>query len=86
MQRPCLIRAAAHARRLYTEARQPLLAERCLAAARSHDPASAAAWEAMAALAALSPAGARASPRCETPAPHSAQDSCSSDLAFPCWV
>ena len=43
--------------RLYVEAGQPLLAERCLAAARSHDPGSAATWEAMGSLAALSPQG-----------------------------
>jgi hypothetical protein len=43
--------------RLYVEAGQPLLAERCLAAARSHDPGSPATWEAMGSLAALSPQG-----------------------------
>ena len=45
--------------RLYVEAGQPLLAERCLAAARSHDPGSPATWEAMGSLAALSPQGER---------------------------
>ncbi|BDA47118.1 probable tetratricopeptide repeat protein 37 [Coccomyxa sp. Obi] len=45
--------------RLYAEAGQPLLAERCLAAARSHDPSSPAIWEAMGTLAALSPQGAK---------------------------
>ncbi len=43
--------------RLYTEAGRRGLAERCLAAARSHDPAAAPVWEAMGALAALSPVG-----------------------------
>ncbi|GAB4822771.1 hypothetical protein N2152v2_009817 [Parachlorella kessleri] len=43
--------------RLYTAAGTPGLADRCLAQARSQDPTVAGVWEAMAALAELSPTG-----------------------------
>jgi superkiller protein 3 len=45
--------------RLYIDANEGALAERCLQQARSQDPAVASVWEAMAALAALRPSGDR---------------------------
>lgn len=43
--------------RLYAEAGHTALSDRCLTAARSHDPSSAAAWEAMGTLASFSAQG-----------------------------
>ena len=52
--------------RLYAEAGHTALSDRCLTAARSHDPFSAAAWEAMGTLASFSAEGMGQHSRCHT--------------------
>ena len=54
---PKLVEAWCALGRLYARAGETGLAASCLAAARSHNPISAAVWEAMGSLAALSPTG-----------------------------